>query len=64
MNYQDVRKARDQAEYTLNNADKVVREAVSLIKGRLKSSRVSWLALNELKRELRNYNMHTGSWKE
>jgi ABC-type sulfate transport system substrate-binding protein len=64
MNYRDIRVARDQAEQDIERADQAVREAVKLITGRLKSAGVRWNYLDELKRELKDYNMQTNCWKD
>jgi len=64
INYQDIENARAQAEHQLRLADKAVKEAANLIRGRLRSSGVSNWVLDELKKELKDYNMHTGKWKE
>jgi len=63
MNYSDVEKARVEAIKTLELADNAIRHAADLIKRRLRSSRVRWPVLDELKRELKDYNMRTGKWK-
>lgn len=64
MNYNDVNIARDNALRTLNNADIAVRQAANLITNRLRSSGVSGSVLCELKKELKNFNMHTCQWKD
>ena len=63
MNYSDIRLAREQAQRDIYRADEAIRQAAQLIAGRLKSSRVQGSVLEELKRELRDYNMKTYSWK-
>jgi hypothetical protein len=63
MNYQDVIEVREQAQRDIEVADLAVRQAVKLVIGRLKSSRVQGSHLSELKRELKDFNMHTWCWK-
>lgn len=64
MNYYDVDQARREAENTLRQADRAIREAADLIRHRLRSSSVRDPVLCDLKRELQQYNMHTGKWSD
>lgn len=59
----DVRNAVDRAEREIYRANTVVRDMAYLCKGRLQSSSVDPSVLCALKKELANFNMHTGRWK-
>lgn len=58
----DMRIAVDRAKYTLDNADDVASDLARLLQGRLRH--VSPYILKKLKKELRDFNMHTGNWKD
>ena len=60
----DVEKAVNEARATINNANLCVGQMARLCAGRLRESGVSGYVLEKLKRELKNYNMHTGIWKD
>ena len=64
MNYEDIRLAREQAQRDIDRADSAIRDAARLIVGRLRSSDVQFWVLEELKKELRSYNMKTYTWKD
>lgn len=64
MNYQDIRMAREQAQREIELANEAARQAARLIAGRLRASDVQCRVLEELKKELRNYNMKTCTWKD
>lgn len=64
MNLSEMQSAIREAEETLQNADKIRRQVANLIRGHLRSSGVTTYVLAELKAELRDFNMHTGKWKE
>ena len=64
MNYLDIERARIEAEKSIKAAKKATRQAADLIKGRLRSDDVPGWVLNELKAELRDWNMHTYQWRE
>lgn len=63
LTYWDIQKAREEAVRSLETADRAVRQASNLIAGRLKASSVPSHVLEQLKKELRDYNMQTGEWK-
>ena len=63
LSYHDIEQARVEAQRTIGYADKAVRQAASLSAGRLEKAGVQGYILEELKRELKNYNIHTGCWK-
>lgn len=62
MNWDDFRTAFSQARNTFNQADSVAADMGSMLVGRLHNC--SRTTLESLKRELRDYNIHTGSWKD
>lgn len=66
MNYNDFTETVKDAEQTLRYADSVVNKTLPLMVGRLRTAR-DWEAieaLGELKKELSNYNVKTGIWKQ
>lgn len=62
MDYDDVARAVRTARERVKMGDKVVREVADLLAGRLRVAEVSSYTLKELKRELRNFNIRTGTW--
>ncbi len=58
----EMKRTINEARSTLENANKVAREIAPLLRGRLRYCNHSDLAA--LKKELRDYNIHTGAWKE
>ena len=52
------------AERTIQNADHIVYKVARICAERLRSSNVPCYVLKELKRELRDYNIHTGRWRD
>ena len=63
MEIEDMEMAVCNARLTLRNADKQVSEMARLITGRLRKCGVGWSALSELKKELKDFNIHTSTWK-
>jgi hypothetical protein len=61
MKWDEMKKALDEAEQTIKIAELQINRMSRFIIGRMKKID-SWY-LCEMKRELRNYNMHTGEWK-
>lgn len=71
MNYQDIKEAREEAQASLACAHQAVRHAIDLCADHLRVSIPKpgvWsderTALSALKRELRDFNIVTGRWKE
>jgi hypothetical protein len=64
MNYDDMEQAVRDAENTLRIADAVVSKIAYTIKGRLRRSNTAGWILADIKRELRDFNIHTGTWKD
>lgn len=63
MNFDDVTRAVNEARNTLQSVDHHVEQMAKLIAGRLRAADVSQHTLRQLKKELRDYNPHTGKWK-
>jgi hypothetical protein len=63
MTFDEMTKAIEEAERTLRIADSQVYKMASLLVGRLHKVDTMWV-LSSLKRELRDYNMQSGTWKE
>ena len=60
----EVIEAVQKARRDISNADSLVAEMAVLCVGRLRRSAASPNTLEQLKRELRDYNIHTGKWKD
>ncbi len=63
MNMWTMNHAVNEAKETLKNADEQVGVMANLCAGRLRRAGVKCNTLEILKRELRDYNIHTGEWK-
>lgn len=61
MKYQDMVDAVEDAKATLERADWIANKTVKMLEGRLQS--VSPYFLKRIKRELRDFNITTGLWK-
>lgn len=64
MLWDEMNEAVRNAKTTLRIADTFVGQMANMIAGRLRSGRVRSSTLETLKRELRDYDMRTGTWKE
>lgn len=62
MDLYDMRREISAARRTLENADEVAQQLAYLLEGRLRH--VNQRTLANLKKELRDFNAHTGTWKE
>lgn len=60
----EMREVINQARQTIEAADNVANDIAYILKNRLRSGRVSASTLIALKKELANFNMHTGRWKD
>lgn len=60
--FDEMMKAVDEAEATLRIADRMANRMAKMLIGRLREV-VYYDVLKNLKRELRDYNMHTCQWK-
>ena len=58
----DMKSAISDARETLNAADNVACQIAPLLQGRLRHCYTS--DVEALKRELRDFNIHTGKWKD
>ena len=63
MEFHEMHEAIKDARQTINRADQFKNQMAGLFVGQLQASRIGDYTLCRLKRELRNYNMHTGLWK-
>lgn len=63
MNFTEMTEAVRDAKSTINRADNFVCNMADMIVGRLRTANISGYVLKKLKRELRDYNIHTGTWK-
>lgn len=62
--FDEVRAAVQQARDWQRAVDQQTSQMAGLIAGRLRAAGVSHSVLCDLKRELADYNMHTGTWKK
>lgn len=61
MNWQEMNEAYLEAMRTMEKADNYADSMARMLTGRLR--KVSTYNLDRLKKELRDYNIHTGAWK-
>lgn len=59
--WDEMRAAYREAETQIRAADIIINEMARILRGRLRN--VSYGYLTTLKRELRDYNIHTRKWK-
>jgi len=64
MDINDIRQARNKAKHEVAQSDQVIRDILYLAENRLRLSRVSGATLSRLKRELKNWNGKTWTWKD
>ena len=64
MNYKDIENARFNAQKQIELADIAARDAAKICAGRLQIANVAPFILTALKKELKNFNMHTYSWAQ
>jgi hypothetical protein len=62
VNFDDMHAAVQQAKATMSLADGFAHRMAAMLIGRLQHV-PSWV-LKDLKRELRDFNIHTGEWKK
>ena len=62
MDIYEMRRQISAARNTLENADQVAGSIAILLPGRLRHC--SSTVLEKLKKELKDYNIHTGQWKD
>lgn len=63
MHLEDVERAVNEAREQMRLVDRQATSMAQLLRGRLRHVN-SPAALKELKMELRNYNAHTGEWRQ
>lgn len=64
MTLADMENAVEDARRTIAQADKAAWRMANMLRGRLRCSNLPAYVLRDLKKELANFNMHTGVWKE
>jgi len=64
LSYFDIERTRDEALRQIRIANRAVAQTSQLCAGRLKVAKVHPETLKALKKELQNFNSHTGKWKE
>lgn len=62
MTFDEATDAIAGAKQTMASADRMAQELGSLLRGRLR--KVSGYVLEDLKKELRDFNAHTRNWKD
>jgi hypothetical protein len=60
----DLKNAVQRAKNEIYRADQAVEDMAELCAGKLKQCNVRAHVLKKLKRELANFNIHTGRWNE
>lgn len=63
MTFEEFCASVDDAEVTIRRAEAAVKKLARLVAGRLRSSQVPDYVLRSLKKELQDYNMQTGLWR-
>lgn len=63
MTYDEINKALDEARWLMQRADTVAEKVLPFAVGRLRRLDVNHDTLRSLKRELADWNSHTGKWK-
>ena len=64
MNWIEMNTAVNEAKAALDKADLFTNQMASMIKGKLRSGKVSPATLTAFKKELRDFNMQTYRWKD
>lgn len=64
MHIDDMLKAVIDARRVQRQADQQVGDMLRICHGRLRNANVPAHVLADMKRELRDFNAHTGSWKQ
>jgi len=63
LTYNDILDARNAAQQDIERADQATRQAVRLIRGRLRAAQVDPYDLKDLKRELAEFDAAKRVWK-
>ena len=64
MTFEDMKTAMQEAERTIRRGNQVASEVAHLLRYQLRASGLGHSTLKAFKKELENYNMHTGRWKD
>ena len=64
ISWDEMNAALKDAEITIRQAEVRINDMARIVAGRLRLAGVSSYYLYKLKKELKNYNIHTGQWKE
>ncbi len=62
--HDEMRLMIEEARATFRAADRCANDIANILRGRLRSGDVSGFALTALKKELRDWNIHTGKWSD
>ena len=63
MTITEMEQALEDARITMARADAVAGQLARILRGRLRNANIPSYILKDLKKELANFNMHTGEWK-
>jgi len=63
MKWSEMNNAVSEARRTISQADLMIGEMAKMMRGKLRSGRISVYALEDFKKELRNFDMRTHTWK-
>lgn len=63
MTINEMEQALEDARQTMARADRVAGQLARMLRGRLRNANIPSYILKDLKKELANFNMHTGEWK-
>ena len=63
MTYDEIAKAMDEARWLMQRADTVAEKVIPFAVGRLQHLDLNHDTLRRLKRELADFNSHTGKWR-
>lgn len=64
MTITQMEQSLEDARITMARSDAVAGQLASMLRGMLRSANIPSYVLKDLKKELANFNMHTGTWKE
>ena len=62
--FDEMEEAVSAARITISQFEIKISAIANLIAGNLRSGKVGYWTLDELKKELKNYDMRTGCWKD
>ena len=64
MKWEEMNEAVQEAKATINQADRFLNHMANMLRRKLRSGNIGAYNLREFKKELKNYNMITGEWKD